>query len=385
MHSTTDIVVVGGGAAGLTVALELQQLGMQTMNDVIVLDAEQGPGGSWRHAWHELPMRMARDLAEPARLEDFGLEFARADPDAPVREFVPRTFAYFEDASNIYIYRPARVVRVTSPRRSRLLQVEYVGPRGRRSTIECRILIDATGHWSSPFVPWVPGMRDFPGRHIPAARLERVAELEDRRVLVVGGGRTAVDLLCLIEDRASAVTWSTRREPEFRDVPPLSPVPSNVTVVGYVGPDDVDPATAAANVPRPWHTPSFEAAAKAPPERAWIPRTPEVEAAIDRGLLRSSGAIARFDGASAEFAGGARAEVDVVVWATGSHASRRHLAPLRLREPSTHYRARSGWNRRDNRVAIVGDGTDVSSGEALAHAAEIAADAFDSLDDLARA
>ncbi|MGO2112204.1 MAG: FAD-dependent oxidoreductase [Pseudoclavibacter sp.] len=384
MQSTTDIVVVGAGAAGLTVALELQRQGLQTMRDVVVLDAESGPGGSWRRAWDALPMRMAYDLMPPEGLADFDLEFSGAAPDERVRDVVPRTLAYFEDASNLYVYRPARVVGVTSPRRTNLLHVEYIGPTGVRRTIMCRMLIDATGHWSSPYVPWLPGMRDFTGRHIAAARLQRFDELDGKRVLVVGGGRTAVDLMLLLEGRAARLEWSTRREPEFRDersgpvgsAAPVTPAAPTEPLRSAEYPRSSEPLhpTARAwvgNEARPVRLRS---------QHAWVTRTPDVAAAISRGLLRSRGELAGFEGGEALFTRGDRREYDVVVWATGSHVPLRHLAPLRLRGPSTSYRASSGWNRRDGRVAIVGHGTEVRSDDALAHAVAIADDAVDSLD-----
>lgn len=417
MPNTTDIVVVGGGVAGLGVALELQRLGMQTMRDVVVLDAESGPGGSWRRAWDALPMRMARDLVEPEGLDDFDLGFARVPADAPVREIVPQALSYFEDASNLYVFRPARVQRVTSPRGSSLLHVDYRGPSGRLATITCRILIDATGHWSSPFVPWVPGMRGFTGRHLPAARLERLDELQGARALIVGGGRTAADLLQLLEGRAASLTWSTRREPEFRAHVPrasASPVAGPHTELSHADPTNPDLPSTGDHVHPGWSvsrpTPDRTVWPGRPgglrqdwgvvrPEgdrpwadrgeiqrpvgdRAWIPRTAQVASAIERGLLVSAGPIERFEGARVHFTDGRIAEFDAVVWATGSHAPRRHLAPLRLRESSAFVRPRSGWTLRDRRVAMVGDGTDVSSEDALAHAIEVAAQAVDSLDDL---
>ena len=365
MITEADVVVIGGGVVGLTVALELQRQGMQTMRDLVVLDAESGPGGTWRRAWDRLPMRLAApELGEPRGLDDFGLAFADADPDAPARLVVPRTYAYFEDASNLYVFRPARVVRVTAPRRSPLLRVEYVGPGGRTGELACRLLIDASGHWSTPFVPWVPGMRDFGGRHVTAARLERLGELDGARVLVVGGGRTAVTLVQLLEGRAGSIAWSTRRAPEFRAVP------RDARPAAEVG------AGSDARVesrPAAWSHPRLAGLGE-PPEPAWIPRTPDVEAAIERGLLRSVGPVRRFDLRGAELASGERVDADVVVWATGSHS------PLRLRDPRWVTRVRAGWSRSDRRVAIVGDGTSATSVGALAHAVEIARDTADALD-----
>lgn len=346
-------------------------------------------------------MRMARDLVEPEGLDDFDLGFSRQSPEASVRETVPRALAYFEDASNLYVYRPARVRSVSSPRGSSLLHVTYAGPGDRSATITCRILIDATGHWSSPFVPWIPGMRGFTGRHLAAARLEHLGDLAGARVLVVGGGRTAVDLLQLLEGTASSLTWSTRREPEFRaHVPRASAIETDAR-----GDERAMPTDDGSGVSRPtpgrtlwpgrpgglrpeWGLVRPEGARawadrgtiqRPVGEHAWIPRTGQVASAIERGLLVSRGPIVGFDGPSVCFADGRRDEVDVVVWATGSHAPRRHLAPLRLRESSAFVRPRSGWTLRDRRVAMVGGGTDVSSEVALAHAIEVAGQAVDAL------
>lgn len=373
MKAAVDIVVIGGGATGLTVALELQQLGMHTMRDVVVLDAELGPGGSWRRAWDALPLRMATGLAEPEGLADFGLDYARADPEAPAREVVPRTLAYFEDASNLYVYRPARVVRVTSPRRSPLLHVEFVGPGGRERALDCRILIDASGHWSTPFVPWVPGMLAFRGRHIAAARLERMGELDGARVLVVGGGRTAVDLVRLLDGRTESLAWSTRRPPEFREA-------AAAEVVRPRGLGDL--ASATGGILPPWANRSLGALAPVRSDRAWIPVSDEVRAAIDGGLLRSAGPIRRITETGVEFDSGALQAFDAIVWATGSHSPLRHLAPLRLADPHAATRARSGWSRSDRRLAIIRDGPEATGAEALAHAVEVAGDAFDVLDAL---
>ncbi|MBN9053605.1 MAG: FAD-dependent oxidoreductase, partial [Rhizobiales bacterium] len=44
---TYDVVVIGAGQAGLASAYYLRRAGV----DFILLDDEEGPGGTWRHAW----------------------------------------------------------------------------------------------------------------------------------------------------------------------------------------------------------------------------------------------------------------------------------------------------------------------------------------------
>src|SRR5690606_31260072 len=44
------VVVIGGGQAGLAVGYYLRRTGLPFE----ILDAEEGPGGAWRHAWRSL-------------------------------------------------------------------------------------------------------------------------------------------------------------------------------------------------------------------------------------------------------------------------------------------------------------------------------------------
>ncbi len=45
-----DVVVIGAGQAGLASAYYLRRADVR----FVILDAEEGPGGAWRHAWNSL-------------------------------------------------------------------------------------------------------------------------------------------------------------------------------------------------------------------------------------------------------------------------------------------------------------------------------------------
>ncbi|MBB3967052.1 FAD-dependent oxidoreductase [Rhizobium metallidurans] len=47
---TFDVVVIGAGQAGLASAYYLRRAGLS----FVMLDAEDGPGGAWRHGWNSL-------------------------------------------------------------------------------------------------------------------------------------------------------------------------------------------------------------------------------------------------------------------------------------------------------------------------------------------
>ena len=50
MIRSTQIVVVGGGRAGLAAGYHLRRLGLY----FVILDAADEPGGDWQHAWESL-------------------------------------------------------------------------------------------------------------------------------------------------------------------------------------------------------------------------------------------------------------------------------------------------------------------------------------------
>ena len=55
-----DAVVIGAGQAGLSASYHLRRLGL----DHVVLDADERPGGAWRHRWDSLTMADVHGVAD---------------------------------------------------------------------------------------------------------------------------------------------------------------------------------------------------------------------------------------------------------------------------------------------------------------------------------
>lgn len=83
------VVIIGGGQAGLSAAYHLKRRGLG--RDFVVLDAEPGPGGAWRHRWESLRMSTVNGIFDLP-----GHPRPPADPAEPSRTAVPRYFAGFE-------------------------------------------------------------------------------------------------------------------------------------------------------------------------------------------------------------------------------------------------------------------------------------------------
>ena len=121
-----DILVIGGGQAGLSAAYHLGRLGLKGGKGYLVLDKSPQPGGAWQFRWPTLTMRTIN------RLHDLpGMGFAEVlDPDqTEVRaaEAVPAYFRAYEDRFHLPVYRPV-TVRMACDRGDRL-RVEVTMPR----------------------------------------------------------------------------------------------------------------------------------------------------------------------------------------------------------------------------------------------------------------
>lgn len=76
-------LIIGAGQAGLAAAHELWRRGLVPGEDFLVLDANDGPGGAWRHRWDSLTLGAAHGIADLP-----GLPMERPDPSVPASRLV---------------------------------------------------------------------------------------------------------------------------------------------------------------------------------------------------------------------------------------------------------------------------------------------------------
>ncbi len=298
------VVVIGGGQAGLSAAYHLRRRGFGAPGGAdrtfVVLDANPAPGGAWQHRWESLRMATVNGIFDLP-----GLAKPPIDPTEPSRLAVPRYFAAYEQAYGLPIRRP---VTVTAVRRADpdLIVESDLGPW------RTSFLINATGTWTNPVRPHYPGQESFRGRQLHTADYVDANELAGRRVAVVGGGISAVQLLEEIS-RVARTYWYTRREPVFLD---------HEFMPETTGRETIAKVTADVEAGRP--TGSIVS-------YTGLGWTPYAVAARERGALVRRPMFTTIEPAGVREADGSFTSVDVIVWATGFRAELAHLEPLHLR------------------------------------------------------
>jgi cation diffusion facilitator CzcD-associated flavoprotein CzcO len=357
-----SVIIIGAGQAGLAAAHALARKGITPGEKMLVLDGNDGPGGAWRHRWDSLTLGSAHGIADLP-----GLPMPRPDPGIPASDLVADYYGSYEDTFDLRVKRPARVIRVDGEAPGPLTVTVVMD--GQCSRLQTSMLINATGTWTHPYIPYIPGIDRFTGRQLHTADYTRKEDFAGDRVLVVGGGLSAVQFLLELHEPggAASTVWATRRPPNFVDRT-----------------FDNDDGNWGREVERRVRADTEHGRRPASVVRnTGIPALPRYLDGVADGTLVSRGMFTRINDSSVTFgstdlpgtgqdlvqpdswrpfARGHREPVDVIFWNTGFRPALNHLSPLRLREPGGGITVVNEVEVvRDDRVLLAGYGSTAST------------------------
>ncbi len=345
-----EILVIGAGQAGLSAGYHLRRLGLRPEQDFLIVDHAPGPGGAWQFRWPSLT------LSTVNRVHDLpGMSFAETLPDgsenAQAATAVPHYFDLYEKRFDLRVHRPTSVrvvcdratpstcpdqavdgflhaeteavggdgvpwtepggnVGDSAPELSRAAR----GPGGAAgSVVRVRGIINATGTWEKPFIPYYRGAEAFAGRQLHAHDYRTAEEFVGQHVVVVGAGVSAVQLLDEIS-QVTTTTWVSRTEPRWREGP-FTPEAGRAAV-----------AMVEDRVRRGLPPRSVVSV-------TGLPVDDRVRAARARGALDWHPMFQQIESEGVRWADGTFQPAQVILWATGFRSALDHLAPLRLRGP----------------------------------------------------
>jgi putative flavoprotein involved in K+ transport len=317
---TVDVVVIGGGQAGLAVGYYLRRTDLTH----VILDAQSEPGGAWLHGWDSLR------LFSPAPFSSLPGWMMPGGPDEyPTRNEAIDYLRRYEERYSLPVERPVHV---------RAVQPEAHALRVATDRGEWLVsaVVSATGSWQTPYIPPYPGRERFEGKQVHSAEYRSPDPYRGERVLVVGGGNSGAQILAEVSHVADT-TWVTLAEPTF--------LPDHVD-----GRYLFDQATAlyrARQEGRPVPRPA---------SLGDIVMVEPVREARERGALRSVRPFERFTSEGVVWPDGRTEEIDAVIWCTGFRPALEHLRPLGVVGDDGRVEVQGTRSAREPRLWLVGYG-----------------------------
>lgn len=337
MAETLDVIVIGGGQAGLATGYYLRRAAL----DFMILDAGAEPGGAWRHGWRSLR------LFSPAGYSSMpGWPMpARAEGGYPTRDEVIEYLTRYEARYELPVQRLVHVDAVRAEEDALVLQTAS-------GAFRARAVVSATGTWSAPYIPDYPGRGSFQGQQVHSAHYVGPEAFAGMTVLVVGGGNSGAQILAEVSTVAET-TWVTEREPLFL-------------------PDDVDGRVLFERATARLRGGPSDAPVGGIGDIVMVP--PVVDARA-RGVLTSVRPFQRMTEHGVVWRDGREMQVDAIIWCTGFRPALGHLKSLGIIEPDGRVAVDGQQSVKEPRLWLTGYGDWCGPGSAtLIGASRVARD-----------
>jgi len=194
MPEAVDVLIVGAGFAGLGMAIRLRQAGMESF---VVVDKAPEIGGTW---WFNRYPGCACDI--PSHLYSFS--FDRNPEWSRMYAGQAEILAYLKRCAKRYGVEGR--VRLNTPlREARWDEVRglWRAVVGAGEEIEARVLVSGMGALHVPRMPEIAGLERFRGPAFHSAEWDEAADIDGRRVAVIGTGASAAQIVPAIAPRVA--------------------------------------------------------------------------------------------------------------------------------------------------------------------------------------
>lgn len=196
-----DVVIVGAGPAGLSLAWSLKRLGISPR----VFEKTAMVGDVWRNHYEGLTLNTGRHFS---RLT--GDRIPASAGRWPTRDDMVRLLSSYPERGNFSVETGVEVTGVRLDNSAGLWEIGLCD----RAPVQTRIVALAVGMSRLPTVPRWPGLDTFRGSLIHSSEFRRAADYAGKSVLVVGSGNSGAEIASRLAEHAD-VTISIRTPPHI--------------------------------------------------------------------------------------------------------------------------------------------------------------------------
>ena len=210
-----EVLVVGGGQAGLSIAARLTQLGV----DTLIVDKEERVGDNWRKRYHALVLHNQVHVNH--------LPYMPFPPNWPT--YIPKDklagwFEYYAEAMELNFWTETEFSGGAYDETDGRWTVELKQPGGTR-TLRPRHVVMATSVTGIPNLPTIPTLDQFKGEVIHSSAYTGAQSRKDKRVLIIGTGTSAHDMAQDLQSNGATVSLIQRGATSIINVEPSAQLP----------------------------------------------------------------------------------------------------------------------------------------------------------------
>ncbi|MBR1207568.1 MULTISPECIES: NAD(P)/FAD-dependent oxidoreductase [unclassified Bradyrhizobium] len=206
-----DVLVVGGGQAGLAIAARLQQLKI----DALIVDREARVGDNWRKRYHALTLHNQVQVNH--------LPYMPFPPNWPT--YIPKDklanwFESYVDAMELNFWTGTEFVGGSYDDAQGRWTIELRRTDGTTRKLQPRHVVMATGVSGIPSVPDIPGLKTFSGKVLHSSGYEDGEHWAGKRALVIGTGNSGHDIAQDLHSSGADVTLVQRSSTLVTNIEP---------------------------------------------------------------------------------------------------------------------------------------------------------------------
>ena len=216
------ILIVGAGMSGVCAAIRFKQAGITYE----IVEKQDDAGGVWHS--HTYP---ACAVDTPGHLYSYTFSGGDWSRYFPLQDEIESYFTGVARDFGIYdeIRFRTEVLSAQYDERSHQWQVELRTAEGTVETHTVDVLVAAPGIFNEPVIPAIPGLGEFEGAVVHTAQWDNDLDLRGRRVIVLGTGASAMQVVPSIAPETDQLTIFQRTRQWAVPFPKFQlPVPEDI-------------------------------------------------------------------------------------------------------------------------------------------------------------
>lgn len=186
-----QVAVVGAGSSGLAVALSLSDRGIRPL----LIDRADHVGSSWKGRYDRLKLNTRRQRSHLP-----GRSYPKGTATFPTRDQIVAHLDHHAHEDGLDLMLSTCVVRIDKMAGNWVLATTS-------GDISAQQIVVATGHEHTPRIPDWPGLSSYRGTVLHSASYRNPKPYLGKRVLVVGAGSSAMEIVYDVASGGAAQAW----------------------------------------------------------------------------------------------------------------------------------------------------------------------------------